>query len=249
MASVLEKRSITPKGVSYADMLNVFVSSINSEKTNLVFVSPSLAGNPEVLARQVVGLKKVSDLWQEKRPGRLAVAGSLIEGEHDQDLVEEIIAGTRQINLANLCRIFPNNALSLVTAGAKFSGITDNGLMGALEIDGKAEPIGGNEDFFYGFGQMLAGRDSLLLIDPVMPGERQEKVLLVESKYTRRQAVYEAYAQRLIIKAIKRGGIPEAQIETVVENTVNEHLFFARLTDGQPEIVLTEKQRSKNITL
>ena len=158
-----------------------------------------------------------------------------------------------------MSKVFPNNALSLVPANAKFSGITDNALAGEVEVGGQSVQIGGNEDFLYGLKQILfANKDCVLLIDPYVEGERKGEVKGVDSKYIRRQEVYRLYAQRLIghasrLEQITAGISPEEmtleQVKEKVKDVVDEHLFFARVDqNSQLEIVLTKRQKTKSIT-
>ena len=251
------EKSVAKGDFSPSDMLNALGQIKTAEKGIYVFASSDLANKPEVLFRQIVGMKILWDSWQKERPGQLAMIGSMIEGMHDPALVQKIINGEAKIKLDNLNKVFPNNALSLVPSEADFSGITDNALAGKIEISGKFEPIGGNEDFFYGFEEMLyAGKDCVLLIEPFVAGERKGEVRSVETKYVRRQAIYRLYAQRTIEQAIKRGKItlkgnpkelPEV-LETIIEEILDKHLFFARIDqNGQSEIILTQRQKSKNI--
>jgi len=261
LAKRLVGNKSTAKGeFSYADMLNSIrkePEQTDNETGGTIFASSDLTRNPEVLSRQIIGMKILFNQWQE---GRLAIIGSLIEGVHDLDLIQQIVAGTKNIDLNCLNKIFPNNALSLVPAHTEFSGITDNGLAGDIDIEGRPEPIGGNEDFLYGFQKMLyANRDCVLLIDPLMADKRRGEIAGVESKYIRRQKVYSLYAQRAVRQAVQRGIVPlptekssgelsEDQINTIIENTVDNHLFFAKLDhDNQVKILLTRRQKLKSI--
>ena len=249
------EKSAAKGDFSYSDMLNALEQIKTVERANYIFASSDLANKPEALFHQIIGMKILWDSWQKERPGQLAMVGSMIEGVHDSALVQKIISGEAEIKLDSLSKVFPNNALSLVPPEVDFSGITDNALAGQIEISGKFESIGGNEDFFYGFEEMLyAGKDCVLLIEPFVTRE----VKGVEVKYVRRQAVYRLYAQRTIEQAIKRGKAfwsgnirerpSKEEIDAIVEEIVDRHLFFARIeSDGRPSVILTSRQKSKNI--
>ena len=258
--SIIGERSAATGDFSYADMLNAAINENEpSEKAeSYIFTSADLGNKPKDLIRQVVGMRILYDKWNQKNPSKLAMVGSLVADVHDIGLVDRAIKGTEGINLENLNAVFPNNTLSMVSPDAKFSGVTDNALTGTIEINGKSVPIGGNEDFYYGFGEMISGgRDCVLLIDPFVAGEREGEVKGVQSKYARRQAIYQLYAKRLLNRALRANKITlgdgtkgsSEQIETIVENMVDEHLFFARVDqNGQPEIVLTDRQERKKIS-
>jgi hypothetical protein len=245
---------------SYADMLNSLsdgLEELQDEKKSLFFVSSDLAGKGEILCDQIVNMRIVYDWWQRTQANGLAMIGSLIKGVHDDGLVTGVIDGDDNVDLDNLHKLFPNNSLSLVPKTARFSGITDNALAGNIEIDGRFEPIGGNEDFLYGFEEMLLrGQDCILLVEPFI-GERQGEVKGVESKYVRRKIIYSIYAKRVIEQAVERGQIvldgqegelSQTKIEAIVEDVIDNHLFFVRLSNAsEPEIILTERQKLKSI--
>jgi hypothetical protein len=183
-----------------------------------------------------------------------------VETVHNRILVQKVINGEEELNLNNLNMVFPNNVLSLVPSDTVFSGITDNALAGKVEVNEKLEAVGGNEDFLYGFEEMIYNKkDCVLLIEPFVAGERQGEIMGIESKYARRQIIYKLYAERTIRQAVKRGKIDlggeteneltTTQIENIIQNTVDEHLFFARINQNdQPEIILTRRQELKSIS-
>jgi len=258
--TLVGEKSVAKGDFSYADMLN----SLQSEETEAtakehIFMSADFANKPEFVSRQLIGMKTLYDRWQEKKPEKLALVGSLLVGVHDPHLIQETTDGTTDIHLGNLHRIFPNNAFSFVPPHNRFSGITDNALAGN-EINGKLELIGGNEDFLYGFESMLYdNKDCILLTDPfVVAGEREGEVKGVASKYERRQKIYTLYARRTIEQAIKRGKLPneegsetlsDEQIETIVDDTIDKHLFFASVDEnGKTAILLTQRQKRKSIS-
>lgn len=196
------------KKLSQAEMLNAFMKSVGPEIISCAIVSPSLIGlHKEIAARQILGLTQLFNLWEASKPGTLAMAGTLIEGEHDPNLVEAIISGTENLNLKNLWKVFPTNAMSLVRSSARFSDLTDNGRLGVIEIEGQSEKIGGNEDFYYAFDRMIKGEDCVVLINQVMPGERQAKIETVGKKVQRREKVYEIYAKLLLDQHFKENPI------------------------------------------
>lgn len=253
---VIRAADTTAGNVSYAGMLNAYLESFSGRKTNCVIVSPSLVGiYPEIAARQVKGLVELFEYWEKQRPGRLAMAGPLIEGEQSLELIRSTIDGTADVNFGNFSVAFPNNSLSLVRPEARFSKETDNGQLGKVWIGAECESarVGGNEEFYFAFGEMLRGKDVVLMIDQIMLGERKDKIDLGEKKHFRRQAVFEIYATSLIIEAMWLGILPffntadlnREQIATIVEDTLDRHLFFARFENNQVEILLTRRQRSR----
>ena len=257
---IIGEKSAAKGEFSYADMLNAFRGkTVPTETEVTIFASSDLAIKPEILFRQIIGMKILYDQWQKEKPNQIAIIGSLIEGVQDRVSIQKAIDGEEELDLENLNKIFPNNALSLVPSQADFSGITDNALAGKTEVGGKLEPIGGNEDFLYGLEEMIYDKkDCILLVEPFVAGERQGEVKGVESKYARRQAIYRLYAERIIKQAVKRKKIDSMgvaneltieQIEVIVENTIDEHLFFARIDqNNQPEILLTQRQKLKSIS-
>ncbi len=185
--------------ISQANMLNAFMENLGLETKNCVILSPSLLGiHRDQAINQVMGLANIYDMWEKQRPNKLTTAGSIIEGEHDPELVKGAIDGTEDLSLSNIWRIFPTNAMSLVLPEARFSKMTDNGRLGTIQVEGQEEKIGGNEDLFYSVGRMLRGNDCIVLVDPVMPGERQAKVETVGKRVARRQKVNEIYTRILI---------------------------------------------------
>lgn len=255
---LIGENSIAKGRFSYADMLNALGEEIGPIETeSIIFASSDLANGPEVLTRQIVAMKVLYDQWEKERPGQLAMVGSLLEGVHDPILVQRAVEGTANITLGNLSKVFPNNALSLVRPQTKFSRMADNGLAGPIEVNGEVVPMGGNEDFLFGFKQMLLGRDCCLLIDPFVAGERQGEVSGMDAKYFRRQMVYRLYAKRLIGRAIEQGRILESgaglagiQTKLIIERMVDEHLFFGRVDqNNQPRIELTAMQAIKSVKL
>lgn len=243
---------------SYSDMLNSLTHGQSSEEDteNCVFVSSDLAGQPRILLDQIMGMDAVANGWKTNTKDGLAMVGTLIEGIHDQSLIQEIVDGSKNVDPQNLSKIFPNNALSLVKTHTKFSGISDNALSGKIEINGKMELIGGNEDFLYGFKEMLFNnKDCVLLIDPFIAGERQNEIRGIDSKYLRRQTVYKLYMNRYVEQYINRNKISipdnesrDAQIKNIAEDVLDNHLFFARInSNGEQEVILTQRQKEKNI--
>lgn len=263
---LLGPKSASKGAFSYVDMLN----SLNAESRAGVkdakkdkkggatlFTSYDLAQKPEVLSRQMAGMKILYDRWEEKQPGKLAIVGSLLGGVHDMELVDGAIHGSNDITLDTVSRAFPNNALSLVPPHTRFSGIADNALAGEVEINGKQEPIGGNEDFLYAFTQMLySGKDAVLLVEPCIEDEREGEVKGVEAKYERRRAIYRLYATRAVEKLMRTPWPLNRQkpewkgktLDAIVEEVLDNHLFFARIDErGDPEILLTKRQKDQKI--
>lgn len=192
------------KNVSYAGMLNPFMEAA-SGADYCAIVSPSIIGkNVEKGKRQIQFLADIFDLWEAKYPGKLATAGTLVEGEQDPDMALDTINGNEEITLKNLWRVFPNNTMAIVRSSARYSFNTDNGKLGTFELGGKTEKIGGNEDFYYTFESMLNGQDCAVLINPVMPGERSGKVETVGQKVQRREFVYGTYAKILVLEHLKQ---------------------------------------------
>ncbi len=257
---IKEAESRAKGDFSYADMLNSIIDDgeLKQEVANYIFTSADLGNKLSELLRQLSGMRIVYDKWQEKKPNKLAMVGSLVADVHDVGLIDRVIEGTEDLSLENLNGVFPNNTCSIVSPDARFSGLTDNGLAGSIEINGKFVPMGGNEDFDYGFDQMFRnGRDCVLLIDPYLPGEREGEVKGVEEKKARRQVIYWLYAKRQVKRAFRSKSFtigdefqPEStRIETIVQDVIDAHLFFARLNaDGQPEVVLTQRQKAKSIS-
>jgi hypothetical protein len=252
---IIGEKSSAKGDFSYADMLNE--PAKKQAFSDFIFASSDLANKPEDLLIQILGMKITKDFFEAAHPGKLAIIGSAVKGVHHMELINKIIEGDDNVNLENLSQVLHNNTLSLVGKEAKFSGITDNFLAGKVEINGKQEPIGGNEDFLYGLKEILYhGKDCVLLIEPHISGERQGEVSGVDAKYLRRVAVYKLYAERSIRQAGKRkkidlgyeNGITEEKLNTTIEDLMDKHLFFARINDGgKPEIVLTNRQRTKRI--
>ena len=252
---IVGDRSSAKGDFSYADMLNKPIK--DADFSDFIFASSDLANKPKELLIQILAMKKTKDFFEASNPEKLAIIGSAVKGVHDIELINKIIKGEDDINIDNLSRVLHNNTLSLAGKNVKFSGITDNALAGKLEINGKQEPIGGNEDFLYGLNQMLYhDKDCILLIEPNIMDERRGEVMGVDAKYLRRVAVYKIYAERAIRQAGKRGKInlgnedklTEEKINTILDDLVDKHLFFARInTEGNPEIVLTKRQQEKGI--
>lgn len=247
---------------SYADMLNSLGKSINfKSKKYFIFCSSDLTSKPEVLLSQLIGMANVYNKWQKEKHVELSMVGSLVEGVHNHSLIKKIINEKKNINLQNLNELFPNNVLSMVPSNTKFSTSTDNFFLGEIKINGKKEPIGGNEDFMYGFNEMLINnRKCILLIDPFISSQRQNEIKGVGSKYLRRKIVYNLYAERLIKQAINQkkinlnqkdfSNLSELTLESVVENIIDKNLFFVKInTKNQPEIILTKRQKEKSINI
>jgi hypothetical protein len=240
---------------SYSDMLNE--PAKKEDSSDFIFASPDLANKPKELLTQILAMKMIRDSFEAINPEKLATIGSALKGVHDIKLISKIISGDDNLNMDNLSRVFPNNALSEITKRTKFSGIADNSLAGKVEINAKQEPIGGNEDFLYGLKEMLYhDKDCVLLIEPNISDERQGEVSGVDAKYLRRAAVYKIYAERAIRQAGKRGKIDlgdkneltEEKLNMIIEDLMDKHLFFARINnEGKPEIVLTKRQQEKGI--
>lgn len=252
---IVGEKSSAKGDFSYADMLNE--PAKNEDSSDFIFASADLANKPKELLTQILGMKITKDFFEAIHPGKLAVVGSAVKGVHHMELINNIIQGNDDIKMENLSQVLHNNTLSLVGKDAKFSGITDNFLAGKIEINGKQEPIGGNEDFLYGLKKIsYHDQDCILLIEPNISEERQGEIKGVDAKYLRRVAVYKLYAERAIRQAGKRGKIDlgdekevtEEQLNTTIEDLMDKHLFFARINnEGKPEIVLTNRQRSKRI--
>lgn len=253
---------------SNSSLLNTAIESAEPDIGRFLIVSLSLAHDEkdaeekksELAARQIKALGSLFDHWKEKPERKLAMTGSLILGEQNLDLIEEAInpSGKRDISLDNLGVAFPNFSLAMIRRGIRISEDTDNGMLGRVWIkSGEKEEtarVGGNEDFYEGFRLMLEGEDVVLLIDPYMPGERHDKVIVEDTKYRRRMDVYKIYATELIMGAVRRGKISGLEpkdlsldyIEKIVEETIDKHLFYARIyEDGSPEVLLTRRQLLK----
>lgn len=249
--------------MSFADMLNTLESSDGSsqdQSRRYLFISSDIVGSVEKSTQQVEGMQKLFTLYEKGNPGQLALVGSVISNQDNNVLVQQVLDGSSDLNIDNLSNIFPNNACSMVPPGARFSGITDNALAGMVSVDGKVVPIGGNEDFLYGFKEMLnKGKDCVILVDSSIERLPDQEVLGTDSKYTRRQAVYRLYAERLVKQAILRGKIDHSQadqaltteqIEKIIEDIIDKHLFFAQLDEkGQPTILLAGRQQMKSIKM
>jgi len=255
---IIGEKSAAKGKFGYADMLNTLLEKTTPETEGIIFASSDLTIKQESLSRQIIGMKILYDQWQKERPNQIAIIGSLIEAVHDRVFIEKLVDGEEELKLGNLHKIFPNNALSLVPREARFSGITDDALAGRIEAGGQLEPIGGEEDFLYGLRKMIYDKkDCVLLIEPFVPGKREYEVKGVESKYIRRPLVYDLYARRVINQAFKRGKIDSrgvtneltrGQVETIVKEIIDKHLFFARIDqNNRPEIILTQRQKSKLI--
>ncbi len=153
---LIGEKSLSRGDFSYADMLNSLNKNLGiNEGEDYLFISSDLTSRPEALASQIAVMKTVYDRFQVVRPDMLAIVGSMVSGTHDPALIEKLVNGTAEIDLENLNRVFPNNALSLVPSKANFSGISDNALAGEIQVDGQLQPIGGNEDFLYGLTEMI----------------------------------------------------------------------------------------------
>jgi len=249
------EKSVAEGKFSYSDMLNEPMK--NEDLSKFFFVSSDLTNKPEELLQQVMGMEMIKEIFEVAHPEKLAIIGSAVEGIHVIELVNRIIKGEEDLNMENISQIFHNNALSQVGKDTKFSGIADNALAGKVEINGKLEPIGGNEDFLYGLKEILYHeKDCILLIDPYIAGERQGEVKAVDSKYLRRAAVYKLYAERAVRQAGKRDVIDlgdetelsEEKVNEIVSDAMDKHLFFSRINhEGVPEIVLTSRQRTKGV--
>jgi len=253
---LIGERSAAKGDFSYSDMLNA--PSKEEDFSNSIFVSYDLVNKPEALIKQILGMKKIKDQFEKNNPKKLAIVGSAVEGVHVIELINKIIDGNEDINIENLSKIFHNNSLSLVDKKTKFSGIADNYLSGAVEVNEKQEPIGGNEDFLYGLKEILYHKkDCVLLINPHISGYRAGEMKGVESKYARRAAVYKLYARRALIQAGKRkvinladeSDLNDGKLNIIIRNMMDEHLFFASInSENKPEIILTSSQRSKKIS-
>lgn len=240
--------------LSNANFLNSYLESTGQSIKNCVIASPSIVGNKEEEAStQVKAMVKIFEFWEKQRPGKIAMIGSAIEGEHNPELIEKFIEGSDNIGLNNMSVATPNNSLNLLRPELRFSKTSDNGVLGKIWFGTESARVGGNEDFFLGFTEMIKGNDVVLLIDPIISGERKDKVDLGEKKYLRRQSVFEIFATEIIIEAMDRGIIPFTDmsdltrelIGRIVEDTLDKHLFFAKIDqNSQPEIVLTRRQRS-----
>lgn len=238
---------------SYADMLN----ALQVGQGERAFVSSDMVRDPKKLLETLKTLKRVYDKYMQMQPNRLAMIGALLGGVHDQNVIQAAIQGQTEIAMSNVHRVFPNNALSLLPPDAEFSGVADNKLAGTLIVEDKEVPVGGNEDFLYAFEAMVyEGRDAVLVVDFSETQERQGEVMGDQSKYVRRQAVYRAYAERAVRQAIKREKIEwdgqadptEEDMERIVKDILDRHLFFALINDrNEPEIVLTARQKEKSI--
>lgn len=254
-ATLLGEQSASQGAFSYVDMLNSVQNDVEGSRT--IFTSYDVTARPEVLYRQMVGMQTVYDAWDKKKPGGLAIVGSMMGGVHDFSIPKGAIDGTTGISIENVSRAFPNNALSMVSRSTHFSGIADNALAGQVEINGKLEPVGGNEDFEHAFEAMLyRGKDAVLLIDPCIENEREGEVKGIEAKYERRKTIYQFYANR-IIDHLRRVPWPEDRKKPEMEGVSNydiantaltEHLYFARIDeDGKPIILLTRAQKEKGM--
>lgn len=252
---IIGDKSSAKGDFSYADMLNEPAKRESS--SDFIFASSDLANNPEKLILQILAMKKTKDSFEASCPEKLAIIGSAVKGVHHMELINKIIKGEDNVSMENLSKVLHNNTLSLADRNVKFSGIADNALAGKIEINGKQEPIGGNEDFLYGLKEMLYNdKYCVLVIEPNIADERQGEVMGVDAKYLRRVSVYKIYAERAIRQAGKRGKIDlgneneltEEKINIIMEDLVDKHLFFARINnEGKPEIVLTKRQQEKRI--
>lgn len=255
---------------SNSSLLNTAMESLAAGTDRVLVVSLSLVHNEggvekkksEIAARQIAVLDSLFKYW-ERKPGRkLAMAGSLILGEQNLDLIQEAISpdGKRNIDLDNLGVAFPNFSLSMIRNDIRIAEDTDNGKLGKVWFKNEQKEeiirVGGNEDFYAGFKHMLKGEDVALLIDPYMPGERHDKVIIEDAKYRRRLDVFKIYAAEIIIEALNQAKIPELAtkdlsldyIEKIVEETIDQHLFYIKInSEGNPEILLTRRQLSKKM--
>ena len=253
---IIGDKSSAKGDFSYADMLNE--PAKKEVSSDFIFASSDLANKPKELLVQILAMKTTKDFFEAAHPEKLAIIGSAVKGVHHMELINNIIEGNDNINLENLSQVLHNNTLSLAGKDVKFSGITDNALAGKVEINGKQEPIGGNEDFLYGLKEMLYhDKDCVLIIEPNIADERQGEIMGVDAKYLRRVSVYKVYAERAIRQAGKRGKInianeselTEERVNTIIEDLMDKHLFFARINNkGKPEIVLTKRQQLKGIS-
>lgn len=254
-ATLIGENSTSNGDFSYVDMLNSVQGGLNESRA--IFTSYDITARPETLYRQMVGMQTVYDAWEKKKPGGLAIVGSMLGGVHDFSIPQGAIDGTTKIAIENVSRAFPNNALSMVSQDTHFSGIADNALAGKVEINGKLEPVGGNEDFEHAFeGMLFRGQDAVLLIDPCVENERVGEVKGIEAKYERRKTIYMVYANRLVDR-LRRVPLPEERQKPeiadvsnydVANATLTEHLFFARIDEnGKPEVLLTVAQKEKGI--
>lgn len=239
---LIKKTSSQSNGISNADMLN----SVPKYDDWYLFMSSDFANTDrEAVVNILQSLKTLS----KESLFNAASVGIMTPANHDRGEIQKVLDGEWEISLSNISRMFPNNSFAFYPRYAKFSGITDNGLAGTIEINGKQEPIGGNEDFYYWLSEMLHWKNVYMLIEPTLPGEeRVWEVSSVWAKYARRQAVYRAYARRLISKQEKDKDISDNRVDDIFEKLVDEHFFFLSITqDGKPEIVLTERQKKKRV--
>lgn len=237
------------KPVKYANMLNGVITNVNKEVDSIAIVSPSLVeSDPIAIAKQLDLMVRAFYTWNG-----VAIIGSVLNNEHDRDLISAVIEGTKMLTLENICRVFPTNAISVVPKFAEFSPDTNTGALGKVMVNGKEVDAGGNEDFYWGLQQMLRGRPCIQFIDPYLEGERTDKVLTEAEKYGRREPVYERYARQLLSKAVERGALRQmdiasmsaSEVSAVATYIVTRNFFFAKYNeDGNPEIVLTKAQKS-----
>jgi len=264
------KKSSSKGQFSYADMLNSAAEDAQSSDTYPLFVSTDLARRFEQLIPQLEAMQAVvSAQWQRMETGNgqtigqaaeVSMVGSLVEGVHDPQLVEAVLSGSEGITLQNLPKLFPNNALAVVDSGLRFSGITDNALAGKARVEESNVEVelGGNEDFLTAFEQMArAGKVCMLVIKPSMAGERQAEVSSNNDKYLRREVTYRQWALRTAknsqvlreLMSRMQGETKDERLAAAVEELVDAHLFFVQVVDGNLEVVLTQRQREKGISL
>lgn len=208
LARALVKGAAPAGTFSYADMLETLTK--NEEATPLVgFMSSDLV-TPE-------GFKNMkAAVWVYEKFGGLNcyIVGPAVQGVHDINAVEQVIKGEVIIDLSVLWRMFPNNALSMVGKGAKFSGIMDNGNAGKIILpNGKETAIGGNEEFVEFLRRSITAWNprkssqppyAILVVEPNMVRKREAEWPAHEEKYSRRSEIYAMATRRYLHLAWRR---------------------------------------------
>lgn len=215
-----------PKQHSYATMLNTGLDAAG-EGRYVAIVNPSTLKNPETAARQVMALAETYHIWQ---PEKISIVESAIDGEQDFNLLDQVLAGSQELDLDTAWRLTVNNTMVYrASDGIRYSPLTDNNRLGP--------GLGGSDAFKAFVDEAKAGRDTVLVTFPIL-GPRTGKIDLVGNKIQRRIDMHRAISQNTLNPD---GRLSNEEVDAEARRLLLQHFYIVQVTD-RPQVDFTPQQ-------